>query len=50
MTAQLSAFVDAICDGATDPVDDLQRRASLASFTHEFPYLSALLGGARAAA
>lgn len=50
MTAQLSAYVDAICDGATEPVDDMQRLASLASFMQEFPYLSALLGGAQAAA
>jgi hypothetical protein len=49
MTAQLSAYVDAICDGANEPVDVAQRTAWLASFTTEFPHLSALLGGYRVA-
>ena len=50
MTAQLCAYVDAICDGATEPLGAEERRATMASFTSEFPHLSALLSSAPTAA
>ncbi len=46
MTSQLSAFLDAIADGATEPLNAQERTQRFACFAEAFPQLTALLSPA----